>query len=64
MIPGTTADLIAGDKLTVLQLMYGLLLPSGNDAAIALAVYFGTLLIEEKEKETKIEEELEKLRKA
>jgi D-alanyl-D-alanine carboxypeptidase len=31
--------------------MYGLMLPSGNDAAIALAFYFGTLLLEEQEKE-------------
>ncbi len=30
-----------GDKLTVEQLLYGLLLPSGNDAAIDLADYVG-----------------------
>lgn len=53
-VSGTSADLIAGDKLTVLQLMYGLLLPSGNDAAIALAYYFGTLLLEAKDKEDQL----------
>jgi serine-type D-Ala-D-Ala carboxypeptidase (penicillin-binding protein 5/6) len=30
-----------GDKLTVEQLLYGLLLPSGNDAAVDLAEYVG-----------------------
>lgn len=30
-----------GDKLTVEQLLYGLLLPSGNDAAVALAEHVG-----------------------
>ena len=31
------ADLKAGDRVKVIDLLYGLLLPSGNDAAIALA---------------------------
>lgn len=53
-VSGTSADLVAGDKLTVLQLLYGLLLPSGNDAAIALAYYFGTLLLEDKQTQEKI----------
>lgn len=30
---GTTANLIPGDTLTVNELLYGLMLPSGNDAA-------------------------------
>jgi len=34
---GTSADLVAGDMLTIRQLMYGMMLPSGNDAAFALA---------------------------
>jgi D-alanyl-D-alanine carboxypeptidase len=41
---GTTAKLIRGDKLTVKELLFGLMLPSGNDAAFALAEYFGCLL--------------------
>lgn len=41
---GTSANLKEGDQLTVAELFYGLLLPSGNDAAYALAEYFGGLL--------------------
>ena len=33
----STADLKAGDVLTLRQLLYGMMLPSGNDAAIAIA---------------------------
>jgi D-alanyl-D-alanine carboxypeptidase (penicillin-binding protein 5/6) len=36
--------LVAGDTLTVEQLLQGMLIPSGNDAAKALARYVGTLL--------------------
>lgn len=38
---GSTCALKAGDKLPARDLLYGLLLPSGNDAAIALAEHFG-----------------------
>ncbi|MET9294900.1 serine hydrolase [Streptomyces sp. NPDC003077] len=38
----SSARLIVGDKLTVRQLLYGLMLPSGCDAAYALADKFGT----------------------
>ncbi|KAA6220903.1 D-alanyl-D-alanine carboxypeptidase [Streptomyces albofaciens JCM 4342] len=38
----STADLQTGDKLTVRQLLYATLLPSGADAAYALADTFGT----------------------
>ncbi|MEV4439538.1 serine hydrolase [Streptomyces sp. NPDC049577] len=38
----STADLRTGDKLTVRQLLYGLMLPSGCDAAYALADTLGT----------------------
>lgn len=34
---GTSMNLVAGEQLTVHDLLYGLLLPSGNDAALALA---------------------------
>ncbi|WTL50705.1 D-alanyl-D-alanine carboxypeptidase [Streptomyces sp. NBC_01497] len=37
----SSAHLIVGDKVTVGQLLYGLLLPSGCDAAYALADTFG-----------------------
>ncbi|MFE2290806.1 D-alanyl-D-alanine carboxypeptidase family protein [Streptomyces sp. NPDC059452] len=38
----SSARLIVGDKVTVNQLLYGLMLPSGCDAAYALADKFGT----------------------
>ncbi|MFD7505051.1 D-alanyl-D-alanine carboxypeptidase family protein [Streptomyces sp. NPDC059850] len=38
----STADLQVGDKLTVNQLLYGMMLPSGCDAAMALADTFGS----------------------
>jgi D-alanyl-D-alanine carboxypeptidase len=34
---GTTMNLYAGDRLSLRELLYGLMLPSGNDAAIAIA---------------------------
>ena len=46
MIGGTIGDLKEGDHLSLVDLLYGLLLPSGNDCALALAGYFGFLLIE------------------
>ncbi len=39
--PGSTSGVRAGEKLTVRELLYGLLLPSGNDASVALAEHFG-----------------------
>ena len=47
-IPGTTASLREGDVLSVYQLFYGMMLPSGNDAAFALAEYFGEVLKQKK----------------
>lgn len=44
LINGTTASLIEGDLLTVNELMYGMMLPSGNDASVALGVHFGGIL--------------------
>ena len=35
--PGSRMGLVSGETLTVRDLLYGLLLPSGNDAAVALA---------------------------
>ncbi len=42
--PGSSARLLAGDRVPVGELLYGLLLPSGNDAAVALAEHFGPRL--------------------
>jgi D-alanyl-D-alanine carboxypeptidase (penicillin-binding protein 5/6) len=38
---GSSAKVHAGERLPVRELLYGLLLPSGNDAAVALAEQFG-----------------------
>lgn len=38
---GSTAGVRAGEKLPVGELLYGLLLPSGNDASVSLAEHFG-----------------------
>jgi len=38
---GSSAKLRAGEKVPVKELLYGLLLPSGNDAAVALGEHFG-----------------------
>lgn len=40
-ITGTSAELRKGDLLCVWDMLHGLMLPSGNDAAIALAEHFG-----------------------
>ena len=41
---GSTAGLKAGEKIRVSDLLYGLLLPSGNDASVALAEHVGSRL--------------------
>ncbi len=41
---GSSAELEEGDTLTVEQALRGLLIPSGNDAAVALAEYVGKKL--------------------
>jgi len=45
-IGGTTASLQSGQIYTIQQLLYGLMLPSGNDASVALAVWGGRKLLE------------------
>jgi len=41
---GSTAELRAGEEVCVRELLYGLLLPSGNDASVAFAEHFGKRL--------------------
>lgn len=48
---GSSAKLNAGEKVPVKELLYGLLLPSGNDAATALAEHFGSRLGDKKERD-------------
>lgn len=45
VLGGTSADLIDGDKILINDLLYAMMLPSGNDAAESLAVYFGNFLL-------------------
>jgi D-alanyl-D-alanine carboxypeptidase (penicillin-binding protein 5/6) len=56
-VSGTSANLEKGDIICVHDLLFGLMLPSGNDAALALAEIFGLLLtFEETEEIDKIKE--------
>jgi D-alanyl-D-alanine carboxypeptidase (penicillin-binding protein 5/6) len=41
---GSTAAIRAGEQLPVRELLYGLMLPSGNDASVALGEHFGQRL--------------------
>lgn len=50
-LTGTTAHLIENDFLTIRQLLYGMMLPSGNDAAQSLALYFGAFLLHQGKKD-------------
>lgn len=43
-IEGTSADLKFGDEVKIWDLLHGLMLPSGNDAAIALAEFVGGMI--------------------
>ena len=55
---GTTAALCAGDKLRVSDLLYGLLLPSGNDAAVCLAEGCGRMLANAWEKNSLVKNQI------
>jgi D-alanyl-D-alanine carboxypeptidase (penicillin-binding protein 5/6) len=46
---GSTSDVKAGENLPVSELMYGLMLPSGNDASVSFAEHFGKRLAEKQE---------------
>lgn len=43
--PGTTANLRAGQRVKIFDLLHALMLPSGNDAAVCLAENFGDRLL-------------------
>ena len=45
VIGGTSADLLPGEKMAVSELLYAMMLPSGNDAAQSLGIYFGNYLL-------------------
>ncbi len=46
---GSTADVKAGEQLPVSELLYGMMLPSGNDATVAFAEHFGKRLGDQSE---------------
>lgn len=46
---GSTSGVNAGEKVSVGELLYGLMLPSGNDASVAFAEHFGDRVGEESE---------------
>ncbi|MFO0788582.1 MAG: serine hydrolase [Pirellulales bacterium] len=52
---GSTSDVKAGEKLPVGELLYGLMLPSGNDAAVAFAEFFGDRLATDEDKAAKLD---------
>ena len=43
MVGGTSAQLEIGEIYSIDELLYGLMLPSGNDAAIAISEVIGLL---------------------
>ena len=45
---GSTSGLREGEQVSVGELLYGLMLPSGNDASVALAEHFGAKLADAK----------------
>lgn len=49
-IGGTSASLRESQRLSIYDLLVGLMLPSGNDAAMTLAEHFGRYLLMEKSK--------------
>ncbi len=48
--PGSSSEVRAGEKLPVRELLYGMMLPSGNDATVAFAEHFGDRLADDKDK--------------
>lgn len=48
---GSTSDVAAGEKVSARELLYGLMLPSGNDASVAFAEHFGARLPGEDDEE-------------
>ncbi len=54
-VGGSSASLVAGDVLTLQDALIALLLPSGNDAAQAIAETLGALMTDEASTETAVE---------
>lgn len=52
---GSSSEVKAGEKLPVRELLYGMMLPSGNDATVAFAEHFGDRLADDKDKEAHLD---------
>ena len=48
---GSTSALRAGERVSIREALYGLMLPSGNDMSVALAEHFGTRLHPQSERD-------------
>ena len=55
---GTTANTVDGQVMTIWELLHGLMLPSGNDAAMVLAENFSNRLILNANRSAKEEEKV------
>jgi serine-type D-Ala-D-Ala carboxypeptidase (penicillin-binding protein 5/6) len=65
LVGGSTAGLRKGDVWSLENLLYGMLLVSGNDAALAIADYVGhTILAQEKKRGSSIKRFLREMRSA
>lgn len=53
---GTSASLRSGDWIDFYDLLYGAMLPSGNDAAYSIAEYAGLLLTKQPKNPSKNEQ--------
>ena len=63
LVPGSTAGLRKDDVWTLENLLYGMLLVSGNDAALAVADHVGrTILAEEKNRGSSIKRFVQEMR--
>ncbi len=47
---GTSANLLEHQRLSIIDLLYALMLPSGNDAAVTLAENFQELILTQRAK--------------
>ena len=45
---GSSAKIKEGDKLTLFDLLHGIIIPSGNDACHLVASWFGNMLFKSK----------------
>jgi D-alanyl-D-alanine carboxypeptidase (penicillin-binding protein 5/6) len=59
-VPGSSAFIKDGDLIKLWDLLHGLMLPSGNDAATCIAENLGAMILEEKSESSENTEEEKK----